>query len=180
MIFFFFTGLQSRDSLWYISSLLVIIFFLLFVFLKQAFHSLEWCTLNKRLTQMRAGFQGPKFEISAQELEGMNMVFQCPPVILVNKCCMFLVKTKAAIFDFYTSGRLRSTKRASNGRMEREGRGGELKKKITQANPQRMKLFFFEKRLHKMYFMVLRTHFFVSSFIDNFLTLPYFVHVSIT
>ena len=50
-------------------------FFLLFVFLKQAFHSLEWCTLNKRLTQIRADFQGPKFEISAQELEGMNMVF---------------------------------------------------------------------------------------------------------
>ena len=59
---------------------------------------------------MRADFQGPKFEISAQELEGMNMVFQCPPVILVNKCCMFLVKTKAAIFDFYTSGRLRRKK----------------------------------------------------------------------
>ena len=49
---------------------------------------------------MGADFQGPKFEISAQELEGMNMVFQCPPVVLVNKCCMFLVKTKAAIFDF--------------------------------------------------------------------------------
>ena len=43
---------------------------------------------------MGADFQGPKFEISAQELEGMNMVFQCPPVILVNKCCMFLVKLR--------------------------------------------------------------------------------------
>lgn len=53
----------------------LLLFFLLFVFLKQAFHSLEWCTLNKRQTRIRAVFQGPKFEISAQELEGMNMVF---------------------------------------------------------------------------------------------------------
>ena len=132
---------------------------------------------------MTAGFQGPKFEISAQELEGMNMVFQCPPVILVNKCCMFLVKTKAAIFDFYTSGRLRRERNLyQKGKQRSNGKRGEGwgNKKITQANPQRMKLFFFEKRLHKMYFMVLRTHFFVSSFLDNFPTLPYFVHVSIT
>ena len=75
---------------------------------------------------MRAGFQGPKFEISAQELEGMNTVFQCPPVILVNKCCMFLVKTKAAIFDFYTSGRLRRERNLyQKGKQRSNGKRGE-------------------------------------------------------
>ena len=57
-------------------------------------------------------------------------------------------ETKAAIFDFYTSGRLRRERNLyQKGKQRSNGKRGEGWKntKITQANPQRVKLFFERK-----------------------------------
>ena len=161
----------------------LLLFFLLFVFLKQAFHSLEWCTLNERQTQIRVVFQAPRSLKEWIWYFNVHLAHRAG-VILVKKCsvCSWW-KLRLSSLIFYTSGRLRRERNLyQKGKQRSNGKRGEGWKntKITQANPQRVKLFFFERRLHKMYFMVLRTNFFVSSFLDNFPTLPYFVHVSIT